>query len=98
MLHDILKILYRHCPGRLEIMRKEYTITNDETNGVILDDDNWSALVKPGMQVSLNIILKAASTWDLRICPRCKSPILNVESSGDGIGAARRWCVLDPKG
>lgn len=91
MFHDILKILYKETPGRLKILKNEYTITDEDSDGLVLDKNNWDVAVRPGMQISLNILLKAASSWRSGSCPRCKSHMVEIT------GNSRRWYVSNPR-
>lgn len=62
--------MYKGIHGYRKIARKEYTITDEDTDEV-LDERNWALTVQPGKQLSVNMILSAVSGADFQKCPRC---------------------------
>lgn len=64
--------MYSNIPGRHKIGRKEYTITDEDLEDTLIEDSNWSTLIHPGMQLSLNMIVPATSTTNFQNCPRCR--------------------------
>ncbi|KAK0105720.1 hypothetical protein ONS95_004242 [Cadophora gregata] len=79
-IHQLLVIMYRDIPGRKKILGREYTLTDEELDGIILERSNWEMTRQPGMKLSVNMILHATESVDLRRCPRykalCSGPIL----------------------
>ena len=74
-------------------MRKEYTVTDEDVDGPVINDENWSAFVKPGMNISLNMVLKVGASWDVRKCPRCTSIILRLNGAGVASQTKRQWYI-----
>jgi hypothetical protein len=85
--HELLKLIYRGIPGHRRILRKEYTITNEDSDGTMVQESNWDNVVRAGTQLSLNIILQASSSWKKHHCPRCDEPTLGHTLPGK----RRRW-------
>lgn len=79
--------MYTGIRGQKKIDNREYTIT-DEATDEELDDASWKQ-VKPGMELSLNIVFNAASTVDFQHCPRCAE----VTSGHNLSKQRRRWSV-----
>ena len=84
--HELLTIIYRGIPGHKRILRKEYTIT-DEDADVIVQESNWNNVIRAGIQLSLYIVLQASSAWKSQHCPRCDEPTLGHALPGK----RRRW-------
>jgi hypothetical protein len=57
-------------------MRREYSITDETSDGALIDTSQWNTSIRPGMQIGLNIVLKALSSWEnTHHCPKCRDPI-----------------------
>ncbi len=82
----MLPLMYKGIAGYRKIARKEYTITDEDTDEV-LDERNWALAVQPGKQLSLNMILSAVSGADFQTCPRC----LSLQVGSYLSGSRRRW-------
>lgn len=79
--------MYRNIRGREKILRKEYTITDEGSDGALIDDMNWSTSIEGGMQLSLNIVFPALESFDDMRCPSC-----HERSLGNTLpGKRRRW-------
>jgi hypothetical protein len=78
--------MYKGIHGFRKIARKEYTITDEDTDEV-LDERNWAMTVQPGKQLSVNMILSAVSGADFQTCPRC----LCLQIGPHLAGSRRRW-------
>ncbi|KAH7305140.1 ankyrin repeat-containing domain protein [Rhexocercosporidium sp. MPI-PUGE-AT-0058] len=86
-LHDILVVMYRNIKGREKILRKEYTITDESSDGALIDDMNWNKSIEGGMQLSLNIVFPALESFDDMRCPSCQE-----KSLGTTLPGKRRRC------
>lgn len=83
-------LMYRTIEiGRRKIIRNEYTITDENSDGTSLDDINWSQIIQPGMQLTLSMVFPATESLNDRICPRCDQQTLENSLPGQ----RRRWCV-----
>ena len=65
--------MYRDVPGQKKILSREYSLTDEDLDGVMVEKSNWETMIRKGMQLSLNIIIPAAQSVDLRCCPQCKT-------------------------
>ena len=80
--------MYTGIRGQQKILKKEYTIRDEETEKEI-NESNWSDIVRSGKELSLNVILNADSTVDFQHCPRC-----SAQTPGHNISQVRRrWLV-----
>ncbi|KAH9214726.1 hypothetical protein DL95DRAFT_461792 [Leptodontidium sp. 2 PMI_412] len=82
-LHGLLVIMYRNIPGKQKIARREYNLTDKESDGVLVERSNWETTIHPGMTLSLNMIFPAAQTVDLHRCPQCDMPCLDNTLPGE---------------
>jgi hypothetical protein len=81
--------MHEGIPWRRKILKKEYTISDENSDGILLDESNWNNLVHQGNELSLNMILPASSSWNMHSCPRCNEP-----SIGNTLpGKRKRWWV-----
>lgn len=80
-------MMYRNIEGHRKIMRKEYTLTDEDSDGTIIEASNWSGKIRPGMQISLNMVFPAAPSLSIEHCPRCNEPSLGSPLPGQ----RRRW-------
>jgi hypothetical protein len=85
--HELLNIMYRGIPGHRRILRKEYTITDEDSDGTLVEESNWATVIRAGTQLSLNMILQASPSWKTHHCPRCEEPTLGHALPGK----RRRW-------
>jgi hypothetical protein len=81
MFHD------RDIPGRAKVRRKEYTITDEDTNGVLIEEANWDMIYHPGKHLSLNMVFPALPSWNVHRCPRCDRPAIGKARPGE----RRHW-------
>lgn len=65
--------MYKGLPGYQKILRREYTIADEDSGGALIDTKKWASFIRPGMQLSLNVIVKVPSSWNIQYCPRCKT-------------------------
>jgi hypothetical protein len=49
VLHDLLNIIYRGIPGHRKILQREYNITDENSDGVLVEKSNWNSIIRPGM-------------------------------------------------
>jgi hypothetical protein len=63
-------------PGHRKIQRREYNITDEDSDGALIEESNWNSIISPGMQISLNVVLRASATWNMHQCPRCSETAL----------------------
>jgi hypothetical protein len=54
--------MYKGLPGHLKIARREYTIADEDKCGALIDLTEWSNSIRPGMQISLSVIFRAAKS------------------------------------
>lgn len=85
VFHDLLYIMYRGIPGSKKIMRREYTITEENEEETLIEEENWGRLIRPGMRLALNMILKVSSSWNTSQCPKCKEATLGHALPGKRI-------------
>jgi hypothetical protein len=81
MYHD------RDMPGRAKVRRKEYTITDEDADGALIEEANWDIIYHPGKHLWLNMIFKALPSWNVYQCPRCARPTMGKALPGE----RRRW-------
>ena len=74
-------------PGRRKIMQREYTITDEDVDGPLIEESNWGKVIRPGMRISLNMILQATSWNNKQRCPKCNEPTLGHVLAGKRV----RW-------
>ncbi|KAK0109431.1 hypothetical protein ONS95_002125 [Cadophora gregata] len=87
-LREILMVMYRTIEiGRRKILRNEYTITDESSDGTLLDATNWATAVQPGIQLTLNMVFPATESFNDKVCPRCDEQTLGMMLSGQ-----RRRC------
>ncbi|KAG4438868.1 hypothetical protein IFR05_005657 [Cadophora sp. M221] len=86
-LHQLLSFMYQGIHGRRKILRKEYTLSDEAHDGTLVDESNWTSIVQPGIELSLNMVFPAASSWNIQRCPRCDAP-----SMGSKLPGQRRRC------
>jgi len=77
--------MYRgNCvPGQQKILRREYNITDEDNDGAVVEEANWTTVFQPGKHLSLNMIINATASFDIHRCPTCKSAVLGE--------TLRRW-------
>ena len=44
--------MYRGIPGHRKILRREYSITDEDADGVLVEDSNWNSIIRQGMHIS----------------------------------------------
>jgi hypothetical protein len=81
MYHD------RDMPGRAKVRRKEYTITDEDADGALVEESNWDMIYHPGKHLSLNMVFSALPSWNVYQCPRCERPTIGKALAGE----RRRW-------
>lgn len=60
MFHGILRNMHQNQPSYNKLQQREY-ILEDEDNGLALvNKDNWSSSIRPGMILGLSIVLREA--------------------------------------
>lgn len=74
-------------PGRAKVQRKQYTITDEDADGILIEDSNWNTVYQPGKHLSLNMVFPASNTWNLSFCPQCNRPAMGKTLPGE----RRRW-------
>ncbi|KAF8244604.1 hypothetical protein K440DRAFT_609178 [Wilcoxina mikolae CBS 423.85] len=82
VFHDILEIMHRNQPGHAKILQREYRLAEEDTNGALIGENNWFDTVKPGMSISLSMVLRRPYT-NSRRCPRCSMICQGPELSGN---------------
>lgn len=82
--------MYRGIPGHRKILRREYNITDEDADGILVEESNWNSVIRPRMQISLNVILQASSSWNMHRCPRCSEAVLGHVLQGK----RRRWYII----
>lgn len=86
-LHGILLIMYRNIYGHSKIQKNKYTLTDEDSDGILIEESNWMSAIRPGMQLSLNMVLPASSSQDFQNCPRCHEMTFGKFNQGQ----QRRW-------
>ncbi|KAH8770663.1 hypothetical protein F5882DRAFT_180455 [Hyaloscypha sp. PMI_1271] len=81
MFHD------RDIPGRAKVRRKEYTITDEDADGILIEEANWDMIYHPGKHLSLNMVFPALPSWNVHRCPRCDRPAIGKARPGE----RRHW-------
>jgi hypothetical protein len=81
--------MYRgqYMPGQKKILRREYTVTDEDNDGVVVEEINWTTIFQPGKHLSLNMILNATPSFDVHRCPICSRMALGTILPGH----RRRW-------
>jgi len=79
--------MYRGLPGHHKITRREYMIADEDNGGELIDSGSWSHVIRPGMQISLNVVFRAAASWNTQYCPRCNEPTIGPTLPGK----RKRW-------
>lgn len=74
-------------PGRAKVRRKEYTITDEDADGTLIEEENWDMIYQPGKNLSLNMVFPALTSWNIYHCPRCDRPSIGKTLPGK----RRRW-------
>ncbi|KAF8541991.1 hypothetical protein BDD12DRAFT_442090 [Trichophaea hybrida] len=82
IFHDILEIMHRNQPGYTKILQHEYRLADEDSNGTPISVNNWTGIVRPGMSVSLSMVLRKPYT-NSRRCPRCSMICQGPELSGN---------------
>jgi hypothetical protein len=87
--HDVLEIMHRNQPGHNKIIQRDYRLADEDSNGEIIDENNWTESVKPAMSISLSMLLRKQyfSYGSSRKCPRCSMICKGPELSGQRL----RW-------
>ncbi|KAF8054340.1 hypothetical protein FPV67DRAFT_1131236 [Lyophyllum atratum] len=70
---DLLKFMFRKRRGRRFVERADYALTNGDAEA-LNDHKTWHALVKPGITITMHIVLRLKTqntANDSRRCPTC---------------------------
>ena len=52
-------------------MRKEYALTEENEEPTLIEEKNWETRIRPGMRVSLNMVVPVSLGWRTNHCPKC---------------------------
>jgi hypothetical protein len=86
IFHDFLAVIFKDQRGYAKIMQREYNLAEEDGGGTLITADNWAELIKPGMKISLSMILRKSSAPE-RACPRCNNQCTGPEL----VGRRLRW-------
>lgn len=53
------------------IHRIEYALTEESDEALLIEEENWEAHIRPGMDLFLNMVIPAAPEWTTNHCPKC---------------------------
>jgi len=68
-------------------MRREYALTEESEEATLIEESNWRTLIRPGMKMSLHMILRASSGWNTNHCPKCNEATFGPSLPGKRV----RW-------
>ena len=86
LFHGFLELIHRDQQGHNKIIRREYSLAEEDNAGAVISEDTWTDMVKPGMTIGLNIILRRGGI-KAEACPRCSTLCTGTVLSGN----RRRW-------
>jgi hypothetical protein len=88
IFHGYLELSFRNRPGYAKIMQREYNLAEEDGEGALITVDTWAQLIRPGMTLSLSMILRKSAAPE-RACPRCNIQCIGPELTGRRL----RWYV-----
>jgi hypothetical protein len=88
IFHGYLELSFRNRPGYAKIVQREYNIAEEDGEGALITVDTWAQLIRPGMTLSLSMILRKSAAPE-RACPRCNIQCIGPELTGRRL----RWYV-----
>jgi hypothetical protein len=81
MFHGFLELIFENQRGYAKIMQREYNIADEDGEGTLITEDDWAERIKPGMTISMSMILRKSSAPE-RACPRCNIQCIGPELAG----------------
>jgi hypothetical protein len=88
IFYGYLELIFKNQRSYAKIVQREYNLAEEDGEGALITVDKWAELIKPGMSISLSMILRRSSAPE-RACPRC-----NTQCSGPELAGRRlRWYV-----
>ena len=63
---------YRHTPSGLYIAQNHFRLLDAKASTpVLINEESWSSQVRPGMRVTLSVVLERLTAMDGNVCPGC---------------------------